>query len=318
MWYAWADEVRGRVVGSISDLHAAEARYYRDCMCRLFAKRLSTTAQEGQSQTSNSYYQPDMALKHLITMLSSDKKRVWSSVELCQEYHHHGGIDLTQSQLVENLCSHFDGDLLLISSPGCANDVAFQCHAAVSLKMYKYQEYYLENSIRHVAKKVILSMTAVLMNKPMVVQASTEHRRTASPQVSIRYCSESIGIDIDEARQYPSAMLIGNIITSVVRNKATDLQVALGVILRDYKAIFGYTYDYGITYSYDEIRQFKKSAAADPSVHGISSAEGGLVQTAVDNFDADIHSPNGKLSTHSLAMILTQPSSPINDHDAVT
>ena len=117
-------------------------------------------------------------------------------------------------------------------------------------------------------------------------------------------------------------MLIGNIITSVVRNKATDLQIALGVLLRDYKAILGYTYDYGITCSYDEIRRFNKfeavAAAADPSVHGISSLEGGLVQTVVDNFDAYIHSPNGKLSTYSLAMILTQSSSPRNDHDADT
>ena len=134
---AWADEECDRVIGSISDLHAAEARYHRDCMCRLFAKRLPTTEQEGQSETSDSYYQPDMALKHLITMLSSDKKRVWSSVELCQEYHDHGGIDLTRSQLVEILCSHFDGDLLLISSPSYANVVAFQCHATVPLKMYK-------------------------------------------------------------------------------------------------------------------------------------------------------------------------------------
>ena len=56
-------------------------------------------------------------------------------------------------------------------------------------------------------------------------------------------------------------------------------------------------------------------AAKDPSVHGISSAE---TQTIVDNFDADIHSPNGKLSTHSLAMMLMQPSTPGNETDADT
>ena len=66
---AWAEEIRSRVVGSVSDLHAAEARYHRDCMCRFFAKRQLPTAQEGQSQTSD--YQPDMALKHVITTLSS-------------------------------------------------------------------------------------------------------------------------------------------------------------------------------------------------------------------------------------------------------
>ena len=43
--------------------------------------------------------------------------------------------------------------------------------------------------------------------------------------------------------------------------------------------------------------------ATGPSAHRISSAEGGLVQVLID---ADIHSPSGTLSTHSLAMILTQ------------
>ena len=53
------------------------------------------------------------------------------------------------------------------------------------------------------------------------------------------------------------------------------------------------------TCSYNEILRFKKSAAVvsakDPSVNGISSAESGLVQTIVDNFDADIHSLKGIL-----------------------
>ena len=44
-------------------------------------------------------------------------------------------------------------------------------------------------------------------------------------------------------------------------------------------------------------------------MHGIHNSVNGLVQIVVVNFDAEIHSPNGKLSTHSLAMILTQPSS---------
>jgi hypothetical protein len=35
--------------------------------------------------------------------------------------------------------------------------------------------------------------------------------------------------------------------------------------------------------------------------------DAGLVQVVVDNFDAEISSPNGKLSTHSLAVLLTQP-----------
>ena len=260
-----------------------------------------------------------MALKHVITTLSSDQKRVWSSVELCKEYQDHDGTDLTRSQLVEKLCVHFDGDLLLISSPGYANVVAFQCHAAVTLKMFKDNEDDLENNIRHVAKQIKKECKDIPLDTTTYRLNIDEQLVQESVSCTVQNLLASVSTKLDST---PPALLIGNIITSVVRNKSTDLQIALGVLLRDNKSILGYTYHYGITCSYDEIRRFKKAAAVaaapDPSVHGISSAESGLVQTVVDNFDADIHSPNGKLSTHSLAMILTQPSSPGNDHDADT
>jgi hypothetical protein len=57
--------------------------------------------------------------------------------------------------------------------------------------------------------------------------------------------------------------------------------------------------------------RFKKSAARaateDIDLSGISKADSALVQVVADNFDADISSQNGKLSTHSLAVLLTQP-----------
>ena len=58
-----AEEVglRSRVVGSVFDLHAAEARYHRDCMCRFFANRLLSTDNEGGPLSPRSQYQPDMA-----------------------------------------------------------------------------------------------------------------------------------------------------------------------------------------------------------------------------------------------------------------
>jgi hypothetical protein len=108
-------------------------------------------------------------------------------------------------------------------------------------------------------------------------------------------------------------LLIGNVVTAILKNQTTDLQLALGFLLRDSKAILGYTYDFGITCSYDEVLRFKKSAAVaaqkDQEVLGISDAKKGLVQVVADNFDAEISSPNGKQTTHALAMIMLQPSS---------
>ena len=87
--------------------------------------------------------------------------------------------------------------------------------------------------------------------------------------------------------------------------------MALGVLLRDSKLLVGHMYDYRVTCSYDELLRFKSSAAvaasADPVKQGISDANNCLTQLVADNFDTDISSPNGKLSTHSLAMIIIQP-----------
>ena len=111
-----------------------------------------------------------------------------------------------------------------------------------------------------------------------------------------------------------SDVLIGNIITSVVSNRTTSLQVALGLLANKNKLI-QHLFDYCITCSPDEIRRFKISAAADCAKkevkNQISSKKGGLIQTVIDNYDTPISSQNGLEQTHSLATIVTQPE-PIN------
>lgn len=79
-------------------------------------------------------------------------------------------------------------------------------------------------------------------------------------------------------------------------------------------------YQFGVTCSYDEVLRFKKSAALaatnDIQLSGIHEGEGGLIQSIVDNFDADISSQNGKMTTHSLAMLITQvQSTPVENQD---
>ena len=68
-------------------------------------------------------------------------------------------------------------------------------------------------------------------------------------------------------------------------------------------------HDFGVTCSYDELLRVKKSAAnaATKRSSGISGGGLGMVQVVADNFDADISSQNGKLSTHYFAVLLMQP-----------
>ena len=102
-----------------------------------------------------------------------------------------------------------------------------------------------------------------------------------------------------------TSLLIGNMVTSVLRRHATPLQIALGVLMHR-KKIIQHMYDYNVTCSYDELRRYKKSSAvarytklkreerAPVSVNG-------LVQIIADNFDADMSRvPTARfLLTHS-------------------
>ena len=107
-----------------------------------------------------------------------------------------------------------------------------------------------------------------------------------------------------------SAAIIGNIVTSEVTNEATDCP---RFTYPGFQKVVDKLYDYRVTCSYQEVGKFKKSAAhasyTDTSVQGISHAGTDLIQIIADNFNADIlvTSPNGKLSTHVLAMIVIQP-----------
>jgi len=107
------------------------------------------------------------------------------------------------------------------------------------------------------------------------------------------------------------ALLMANIITPILANHLTDLQVSLVLHLRESKELVKTMSNFWVTCIYDELLHFKKSvvsqAAKSADVTAISNVEDGLVQVVVDNFDAKIAFQNDKLSNHSLAVLVTQP-----------
>ena len=83
--------------------------------------------------------------------------------------------------------------------------------------------------------------------------------------------------------------------------------MSLGVLARK-KTLIEHLNAFKITSSYQEVRQFKISAAvnAESSVVPNLNAKLGLIQIISDNFDANISSQNGRKETHGLATIICQ------------
>ena len=105
------------------------------------------------------------------------------------------------------------------------------------------------------------------------------------------------------------ALMIRNIITSIMNSMHTSLQIALGITVRETSAI-ECLHKFRVTASYDEILHFKASAAHaaahNQELMGIHQSRFGLIQTIADNLDANISSQNGLQPTHALAILLTQ------------
>ena len=295
-----AESVRRRVSAALSDLHAEDARYHLDCRNRFFSSR--SLPGETVSRKGNAENSADSALESVFDILSNDRSRMWNSVELFESYIDFGGDKtLCRKTLVSKLQVRIRNDLLVLSSPGIASIIALRSFAAQTLRLINDEEDEVEMIATRANKQIVHEVTSINMDKKQYdISINTNIVKESISEFLLLLLSKvspKLGYTLP-------ALLIGSIITSVVNNHATSLQVDIAGKMGESKKLINSLYSYKVTCSYREFRRFKKSCARaaveDIKLSGISNADHGLVQVIVDNFDADISSQNGKQSTHSL------------------
>ena len=67
----WADEVRVRVEGCLSDLHAADARYHNDCKRKFMAPKSLESSSKMKEQSDAT----DQAIGAVIADMDTDKQK---------------------------------------------------------------------------------------------------------------------------------------------------------------------------------------------------------------------------------------------------
>lgn len=304
-----------RVGGAVSDLHAADARYHVDCRTKFMLSRSTTAARKATQPAQGDASMSDEGLEAIINILKSDKTHIWNAVDLHNLYLENGGHVLSRRMLVCRLSERFGKDLLFFSSPGISTIIAFHCEAETTLRIIADPEEDAMDTAVTMVKNQICHEAKQLDLEKEVYSTSLDYANAS------RYvCStvlELLGKLSPKLSNSLPSLLIGKIITSVLTNHATPLQIGLGVFLRDSKNAVMTMSAFRVTCTYDELLRFKRSAATSAArnseLTSISKASDGLVQCVVDNFDADISSQNGKISTHSLAMLITQPDTECED-----
>jgi hypothetical protein len=294
----WGEEVRLRISGVISDMSAAGARYHKDCLARFLTttKRKSTPKKEGIENVDEN------AIKLVVETMLSNKEKVWESTEIYSLYRQHTKTDTSRHSIMEALRRHLKDKIGIFSSPGCPRVIAFQSEIAKKLLSSERSDDFHVEKVARMVKDEITKLD--LDTHHYNLDVCTDNASSGT----LRKLMMAISPKFEHSLSF---RMIGNIVTSLVKSHSTDLQIALGVLLRNSKSLINAFHDFGVTCSYDETLRFRRSAAtsavSSKEVQGISPENNGMIQVIVDNFDADISSQNGKVSTHSLAMILTQP-----------
>ena len=218
----------------------------------------------------------------------------------------YGGSRYSQRTLISHLLEHFGDDLVLLSGNGVASLLVFRSQASISLRLVDDDTEDLGLAIKKLTTQIKCESKATKSNGCTYDTDINLQDTLTKASDTLLELLKAISPKLDKT--LPAA-LIGNIITSVINNEATTLQVALAISLRD-KSLVQQMYDYRICCSYDELIRFKASAAnaasQQSSLQGLMNSDAGLVQAVVDNFDANIASQNGLRSTHALALLVTQ------------
>ena len=289
----WGEKVLLRSEGILTDVVAADLRYHSDCKRDFFSK-----IHEGKDQVN------DLAFLKVIKLLTDDKSRIWNSTELYEAYTlNNDKVQLDKKTYLSKLVSKFNGSLISFHSRGYARIFCFEDHARCLLKETKDND------------NVDLTMIGKQINDEC--KECEIDQKNYNSHIDFEISMESTSDTLQELLECISpkfhnslyGALIGNIVTSIVQNCTTPLQLALGTLFIRSKSILNHLYEYRVTGSYDELLRFKKSAA----VHSAKAGHllgvpdtGSLLQVITDNYDQIMHSQNNKLLCHCLATIVTK------------
>jgi len=222
--------VREGVLSAVGDLYAADARCHESCR----ASFISTHNIQHSCNTGRKSLE-DLAFNSVCNKMLHDRTKTWSSVELFALYVDEGDLCMCRKTLFRKLNEYHGENVLILSFPGFADLMGFRSELAQSLHLVKNTDDDLEYCVVRVASAVTNECLALKIKRNMYhINIGKELVRESIGDI-IALLLSNILTKFDKESQ--AMMLIGNIITGTVCSQTTDLQVALGVLMRRSKIL---------------------------------------------------------------------------------
>ena len=117
-----------RIGGAVSDLHAADAQYHKDCMAKCRSHR-NIRATLSAEQYKSAIDEP---FKMIADDFHHESSRIWNSVEVPDVSLSYNGVSLSRRQ---SIIDRFGEDILVLSGKGVASILVFKNKAAGHFKI---------------------------------------------------------------------------------------------------------------------------------------------------------------------------------------
>ena len=257
---AQAHEVRIRVLGAPSDLHAADGQYHKDCYLLFMPKR---NVQSACSKMVDQTEDMDASFQDLIEVMNTDPFHIWTSVELHEKYMNISkeSDNVTRRQLLSKLQYHFGNSLVKFTISGCASLLCFRDHLPEYLRLVKVDD--SEESI----------MLAKLKDK--IVSECQEFPQSHDYDISQFRKSKTIESTSPTLLGFISSLVSHGEITRTCITLAQSIQghitksynqTTLGLAVKLHhrfgsKELLTLLHEYGLTVTYDEVLRFRTSVA---------------------------------------------------------
>ena len=216
-----AKNVKCRLQAARSDLHATDARYHVVCRQRFVRSR----SLPGKSTSFRSLEDPgeDEPFKSVVEMIRVERSRMWNSVELFSAYTNLLGNKLTRKTLILQIQEEFGDDLIILSSPGIADIIAFRSCASKTLRHVNDDTDERETIAMKASKQILQDMEDIVIDKNYKIDINKEIIKESTSNLLMRILAK-VSPKLDNTLP---ALLIGSIVTSIIKRQATCLQVAL-------------------------------------------------------------------------------------------
>ena len=147
---AFGDEIRIRLEGAGSDLHAADARYHEKCLQKFENPKSTIQAQKDDPVKSPEQF----AQRYVIRSIRNQPDQIWTSVQLHDIYVEKGGKEKNRHRFIDTIVDQMKEEIYVFSSPGLPNHVMLKEKASSTFKLMSKEDDDEDLPLQAVAKQI--------------------------------------------------------------------------------------------------------------------------------------------------------------------